>query len=65
MMSDEECTLTVLFEFKGSRKELSLQPSKICTVIEEELRLMGFGRAVVTLSSKICDGPENSETMIK
>lgn len=58
-MSGNESVVTVLFEFKGSRTELDITPSNICTAIEEELGQMGFGGAVVTLSSKICDGPDH------
>ena len=40
----------ILFEYKGSRKILYLQPSKACERVQEELQCMGLTNAVVTFS---------------
>ena len=44
----------ILFEYKGSRKELSqelyLRPSTVCESIQKELQCMGLTDAVVKLS---------------
>ena len=56
---DEEDQLTILFEFQGSRKELSIFPCDICNRLEEELRQMGIGGAIVTLDDKIRESPEH------
>lgn len=49
MDSSEDFFVQVLFEFNGSRREISLQPSTVCSVIERELRSMGHTRAIVGL----------------
>ena len=41
----------VLFEFRGSKKELLFSPLDACSCIEQEIRNMGCPGAIVSLSS--------------
>ena len=47
---ENEQAVEVLFEFGGSRKELFLRPSTACERIQEEIRCLGYTKAVVNLS---------------
>ena len=43
----EDAIVSVLFEFKGSKKELILSVSSICERVQEELMCLGVPEAVV------------------
>ena len=46
----EQETLEVLFEFKESRRQLSIVPSDVCKVVSGELASLGKEDSVVELS---------------
>ena len=57
---EEDPTLEVLFEYKGSRKELLLPVSTVCDRIEQELQGLGVSGATVTLSPGLAKAQDNS-----
>ena len=44
--------MQVLFEYKGSRRQLSLSPYSVCDVVRDELVKLGLCPAPVKLSSE-------------
>lgn len=47
----KEKEFEVLFEYKGSRKEIVVTPNTLCTCIEQELHALGEAEAVVSVSN--------------
>ena len=58
MDADEDPIVEVLFEYKGSRKELIFQASDVCDRVEQELQDLGVNEPRVNVSAGLAK-PDN------